>query len=234
MFRRALFVALTGSALSGAPAIAFEDIDAERPFLGMSSRALEQGLYQLEQGAWYEGGTLSFPSLHRFGLGSEAELLISTPLMLLAPGQGRMGDLSVGGKWRFLGGGEHAAMGLVALAAIGAEGQLAPRASLVLDLPLPGALLLTSNLGASLAADAAPRLHYSAALACGLLEGLKLCTEIVGEHAPGSSGQRIGLDAGLGWLVEPSTQVDLLLYKGVTPQAPEWSGSIGVSKRWGM
>lgn len=229
---RALLLAM---ALSGwaTTALAFEGIEAERPFLGMTSRALEQGVYQLEQGAWLSGGSLSFPSRHRLGLGSDAELILTSALVTFDQGQGRMENLSIGGKWCVTGGGPLPELGLVALTEVGAEGELSPRVTMVLDLPLFDAWSLGSNFGASWAASDT-RLHYSAALAWVPCAWLKLCAEAVGERDTTTGSQRLGLDGGLGWLVEPSTQVDLLLYKGVTPQAPDWSGSIGVSKRWGM
>lgn len=234
MVVRALLLSVVGLMGLAATAHAFEGFYAERPFLGMTSRPLDQGLYQLEQGTRLENGSLTFPSLHRLGLGSDSELILSSPLVTLVQGEGRLADLSVGAKWRFAGGGELPALGVVGLAAVNDEGRIAPRLTLVADMALSGALTLGANLGASMGLNAAAWWHYTATLAWQLTDSLKVCTELVGEQAINDGRSLLGVDAGFGWLVEPSTQVDVLLYKGMAPLAPEWSASIGVSKRWGM
>lgn len=239
MVKRALLLALVGLMGDGHSALAFEDFEPERPFTTTTSEPLEQGLYQLEQGARLQGGaasTLSFPSLHRLGLGSNAELMLESPLVTVTNGQARMADLSIGGKWRFVEGGawgQVPSMGLVAKALLLESGQILPRLTWALGTELPGALKLETNLGVSWQADATAGLHYSAALAWGLTERFRLCAEVTGERSPGT-GQRWGIDGGFGWLLEPSTQVDMLLYKGMTPQAADWTGALGLSKRWGM
>lgn len=222
----------------GAPAFALEGIEPDRPFSGLTSQTLEQGLYQLEQGVRYDAvSTFTFPSLHRLGLGSGCELLLESPLVTLANGESRMADLSVGAKWRFVEGGawgEAPAMGLVALAELGAEGQLRPRMALALDTALPGALKLGTNLGTYVAADDSARARVSAAIAWSLVERLRIGVELVGETDLSAGGPQWGVNTGVGWMLEPSTQLDMLVYKGMTPQVAEWSASFGVSRGWGM
>lgn len=240
MFFRALLVALVGVTCNAASAAAFEALEADRPFATSTSRALEQGIYQLEQGTRYEAGaigTLSFPSLHRLGLGSDAELMIETPIVTLSGGQAKLADLTIGGKWRFAEGGgwgEFPSMGLVVLAAIGEEGQMAPRLLMAIDTALPGAIKLGTNLGAFLALDSTPWLHYTATMAWCPFERLKLGAELLGDSPTTGGSPRMGVGGGLGWLVDPSTQVDMLLYKGIAPQDSEWSASLGMTMRWGI
>jgi len=237
MFKRALLLALLALAGDWNPALAFEGFEADRPFISTTSQTLEQGIYQLEQGARFDSGAASavtFPSVHRLGLGSDVELMLESPLVTISSGQARMADLSIGAKWRFVEGDEGLpAMGLLARAAIAESGQVLPRLTWAVEAALPGALMLETNLGTSWEEDATAWLHYSAALAWHLTDRLNLCAEVAGEGSTAAATPRVGVDGGLAWLLEPSTQLDMLLYKGMTPQAADWSASIGLSRRWG-
>lgn len=229
-----------GIAMGATEAKAAEPITTDRPDIAESSLVAGLGVYQVEQGLAFEAGSsggLSFPSLHRLGIGSNVELRLETPIVSLSGGQTTFTELAVGAKCHLGGSGELGelpTMGVIGHAIINAQGQVEPIVKLAVDTSLPLELDLGMNVGASLPpGNTAPALNYVAAVSRSLTDSLRVYVEGSGVSDAGASTQEFGVDGGLAFLIDPSLQLDVAVYKGLTASSTDWYAGFGISKRWG-
>lgn len=223
------------------PAEAREPLVTDRPDVAESSQALSVGGYQLEQAGQLESdagaASLGFPSLHRVGVGNGLELRLETPIASLSPAGALAEDLAIGAKWQFLDGGEPGQAPSVALlghAIFDRAGGVSPLLKLLADASLPLGFDLGVNLGATLPAGPlalGPAFPFAAAIAHPIDDRLRAYGEVSGELAALGPAQ-LGVDGGFAFLATDDLQLDVALYRGLTPNAPAWYLTTGVSLRW--
>jgi hypothetical protein len=231
-------IALAASDLA---AEARSPIVTDRPDIAESSETVGHGVYQLEQAAQYDAsggiGALSFPSLHRVGLGDRFELRMETPLVNIQNGVPAFDELAVGGKLHVVDGGglgEWPSVALLAHAALTQGGGIEPIAKVLIDTTLPLDFELGFNAGATLpSGSAGPTGTFTSALSHDLVESLRSYVELSGERNFAGAQDVLGLDGGLVYLVNDDLQLDVAVYRGLTAAATEWYVTTGVSARWG-
>lgn len=223
-----------------APAEARLPIVTDRPDIAESSLVVGPRVYQQEQAVQAEtaGGVTSwlFPSLHRLGLTDTLELRVETPLASLTGGRPAFEELAIGGKWHVIDGGELGewpSLAVLGHANLTASGYLEPIAKLLVDTTLPLDVSLGLNLGTSLpGGQATPVMTYAGSLGRDLTDMLRIYGEWSGEQGS-LNGQMAGVDGGLTWLLTEDMQLDMAVYKGLTPNAPDWYLTSGLSTRFG-
>lgn len=234
---RLLSLVLAALACCLAHPAAAEPITTDRPDIAESSLAVGPGAYQLEQGMSYEAGALSFPSLHRLGIGSNVELRLETPVVSVSGGKASFDELALGAKWHVMDGGELGRMpslGVIGHAVINAKGQVEPVVKLALDMSLPLEFDLGINVGASLPpGNSVPSINYAASVSRSLTDALRCYVEASGANDPGAGSTEFGIDGGVAFLLDESLQLDAAVYKGLTATSTDWYAGLGISKRWG-
>lgn len=237
MTRTATFLA-AALALGAPPALA-GPIVTDRPDVAESSLVVGAGAYQLEQAVQLErgpGAATYFPSLHRLGLGDGLELRLESPLVNLAGGRAALGEAAFGAKWHVLDGGEPGGLPSVALlghlAFDGGSG-IEPIGKVLIDVGLPAGFDLGLNLGASRPLDGGFVLTGAGAVSHEVVGPLRAYAELSGEGGFAGGPRTIGVDGGFAWLLSDDLQLDLAAYRGLTPDAPGWYLTSGLSARFG-
>lgn len=214
-------------------------LSTDRPDMTETSQVVGDRAYQLEQGVQVLTGPAGpvgvFPSLHRYGLGDRLELRLETPLVEFSGGQAAFPGGALGAKWRLWDGGEpgQAPSGtLLGHLVIEPTGPVGPHVRFLTDYALPEDLDLSVNLGASTIGG---QTDWDTAVALGYE-----VTEAWSTYLEGWRGEPIGaadvghgVDWGVRCLIDQDTQLDMAIYKGLGGGAPDWGGTLGLSKRWG-
>jgi hypothetical protein len=240
MWRR---VAVVGAlVLAWAPPAWAEALQTDRPDIAETSRAVGQGVYQIEQAfqpEWGPTGALSLglPSLHRFGLTRDLELRLETPLVDWNGRQLSPAPVSLGFKYSFFGpeeGQDHATAAWLCHVDRDPAGNLGALVKFALDADLPWGWESGFNAHVDKGPEApGPHLGFAWAVAHELpgLPGLEWYGELSGDTEPRQGGRpTLGLDGGLIWLVNPNTQFDTAWYRN---QDGTWYWTLGWSNRWG-
>lgn len=226
-----LLAATAASFPLGAPASAA--IIADRPSLSTGPEALDAGIFQLELGTRYAGGTaagaaVGFEAVQRFGLIPGIEFRVGAPLTVGSAAT--ESSMMLGTKWQFLSG------YLLSLGAL-AEVELSPlgggtQAALLGTLGLPAGFSLTVNAGPVWSASS---LDWSGVFMLGYDSGdlWQAFGEVARYSDSAGNGMGLGADLGLSVLVTEDLVWDLALLKGLSPEVPDWGVTSGFSLRWG-
>lgn len=206
-------------------------IAPDRPSVATGPSTLEAGILQVEVGSRFAGGAtpaVGFEAMQRFGLIPGLELRMTTPLQVSAGATGS--SFSLGAKTQFL---EGYLLSLGALGMVTMSPQDAPamQASLLGTLGLPAGCSLTVNLGPAYGMG----LEWLGA-ACLTFDSGNLWQaygEIARYQDAAGSGTGWGADAGLQVLITEEVSWDVAVFRGLSPELPDWALTSGVSWRWG-
>lgn len=218
------------SPLMGASADAA--IVPDRPSLSTGPEVLDAGIFQLELGSRFAGGTspaAGFEALQRFGLIPGLEFRVGAPLSV--SGTSASSGMTLGAKAQFLEG-YLLSLGALGTVEMGPQGPSSPQAALLGTLGLPADLSLTFNAGPSWSASG---VEWTGALLLGYDPGdlWQVFGEVARYQDPAGSGVGWGADAGLSVLVTEDVIWDFAVLKGLSPEAPDWAVTSGFAIRWG-
>lgn len=228
-----LLLAAIATAMAEEPAT----IVTDRPDIAESSIAVGSGTYQVEQGLLAEtvdGQTsISFPSLHRFGLGHNLEFRVETPILSASAADQAFDGVAVGFKWHVQDGGELGEPPSLALylhGDIGPDGEVLPIAKALIDTSLPGDLEVGINVGGTLTpGDREPEFNYAVALGRFLNDTFRVYAE--GSGANSLNAREFGVDAGVSLLLTDNVQWDMSARQSFQGGAGWYIGS-GISARF--
>ncbi|MCA0175049.1 MAG: transporter [Proteobacteria bacterium] len=235
---------------------AAEAFDADRPDESESAEVVGDGYFQVETSVMSErvraddGRRVtrqSTPTLLRLGVAEDWELRLETDGRLREGGINGWADLSLGVKWHSQDGDEEAwrpSMAWLAhldlttgAAAFRAPG-LRPSLRVVAEWELPAGGSLSVMPGVFSARDEAGARYVGGILAVALGRAftprLKGFVEVAAGQLAGSrhGGDEWLLDGGLIYLLTPTVQIDVALYKGLTASAADSGWTAGLSVRY--
>jgi hypothetical protein len=197
-----------------------EPIAADRPGFSTGTRTVDPGHMNIELGYQMGGGNYSLPLTNaRFGLTPQAEAELQWSGWNVSGGSGRIGDVSVGGKYRLpdTGGFKLSLLGLLALPTGGnhpASDGIAPLGALLWSYDgyeragVFGMLQLASSNPGSLQTQLQPAVGLSFAHEAGLGSFIELFADLPLNHAGNDS---YILDGGVSYLLNERAQLDLSL-----------------------
>jgi len=212
-------------------------IVADRPGLADGSTTVTRGVAQLETGVTADGGDeehFTLPTLVRFGITNRLELRIESDVAGWTSGDADIAPVAAGFKLRLRDG----ALPLSLIASVqppSGGGRLRSsaiesEARLVSDIELAEGLSLTPNAGVSLVEGDGAVGIFAATLE---REMGPTAPFVDFETTIGGGDTSMIVDAGIGWVVRPDTQVDISAgFDVLGDEYPEWFIAAGYSRRF--
>jgi hypothetical protein len=206
-------------------------IIADRPSISTGPEVLDAGIFQLEAGSRFSGGSLAsagFEVTQRFGLIPGLEFRVGTPLIVASGATSS--SVSLGAKAQFL---EGYLLSLGALGSVELSPQgTSPQAAFLATLGLPAGYALTVNAGPAWSASG---LEWTGAALLAYDSGnlWQAFGEVARYQDLAGTGTGWGADAGLEVLVTEDLIWDVAVLRGLSPEVPVWAVTSGFALRWG-
>jgi hypothetical protein len=234
---RTPIAALALLGLMAAPALA-DPINSDAPDLATGSFVIAPRVYQLEQNVQVDFAagvpTLSFPSLHRFGLVDSLELRLDSPIIGWNSAGVSRQDITLGAKWNLekLLPSSLPPLALLPIATLDPTNQVTPGVHLLTDFELPLGIGLNGDVGGSFPLSGPAGVNHALSFSRDINDTWRGYAEYAGNWDP-TAGLGHSIDGGVIYTLDDDTQLMAAVLTDIAKPFDTWYVTTNYSHRWG-